>query len=300
MANTITVKPGDTLYGLYGPNWKALSGYTGDPSKLKVGTILPAPTTGTGASTSAAAETQAIVDAKYADAASKNPVISSLTKGGSNMDEIIAALSSGNLSGITDSMGMPFSIEDQQKALTQAAEDNKLYYEAMQAKDTADAENALAQKQADYQDYLINSGQQFQSDKNTLDQNAANTGVLFSGGRVQKEKNLERAYNQEQASKLGSVGRDIASTASNFQYNYGNNAAQGLSKYYGLGGNTYNANVAGGGVGSTGLSTIYNPSQYNFQGTQNTARAANANTRAAGLLWNKGNKLLATGLNNQY
>lgn len=35
------VKKGDTLYGLYGPNWKQLSGYTGDPTKLPIGTQLP-------------------------------------------------------------------------------------------------------------------------------------------------------------------------------------------------------------------------------------------------------------------
>ena len=34
------VKAGDTLYDLYGDDWKILSGYTGDPSQLKVGTVL--------------------------------------------------------------------------------------------------------------------------------------------------------------------------------------------------------------------------------------------------------------------
>jgi len=43
----IQVEKGDTLYGIYGPNWKALSGYTGDPTKLPIGTILPAKTGGT-------------------------------------------------------------------------------------------------------------------------------------------------------------------------------------------------------------------------------------------------------------
>jgi len=44
--NQIQIEPGDTLYGIYGSNWKQLSGYTGDPTKLKVGTILPAPPAG--------------------------------------------------------------------------------------------------------------------------------------------------------------------------------------------------------------------------------------------------------------
>lgn len=38
----IQVEPGDQLQAIYGSNWKALSGYTGDPTKLQVGTILPA------------------------------------------------------------------------------------------------------------------------------------------------------------------------------------------------------------------------------------------------------------------
>jgi len=73
-----------------------------------------------------------------------------------------------------------------------------------------------------------------------------------------------------------------------------------LKDYYKLGGNTYNANVAQGGVGSSGLSKAYNPSNYNFQGTVNTEKSAAANQRAAGYLWNQGNKLLATGNQNKY
>lgn len=47
MAKTLTdgkiqVESGDTLSGIYGSNWKTLSGYTGDPTKLQIGTILPA------------------------------------------------------------------------------------------------------------------------------------------------------------------------------------------------------------------------------------------------------------------
>jgi LysM domain. len=40
---TITVQAGDTLSGLYGSDWQAQSGYTGDPTKLQIGTVLPAP-----------------------------------------------------------------------------------------------------------------------------------------------------------------------------------------------------------------------------------------------------------------
>ena len=243
---------------------------------------------------------QQAVDNQYVAAAAQNPAISTLMRGGSSVEEIINALSTGDLSGIVDWQGKPFSVEDQQAALAKGTEDNRLFYEAQQQKEKADVEANLAQKQADYQDYLINSGQAFEADKTALDQQSANAGILFSGARAQKEKNLERAYMQDQASKLGTVARNIGRDATDFQYKYGNDAASGLNQYYGLGGNTFNSKVARGGVGASAISNVYNPANYNFQGTRNTERKANANTRAAGYLWNKGNKLLASGYNNQY
>jgi len=47
----IQVEAGDTLSGIYGPDWKKLSGYTGDPTKLPIGTILPAKPAGSLAGT---------------------------------------------------------------------------------------------------------------------------------------------------------------------------------------------------------------------------------------------------------
>jgi len=246
------------------------------------------------------AESQASVDKQYSDAAANNPAISALTKGGSSLDEIINALSTGNLSGIVDWQGQPFSVEDQQAALTQGEEDNKLYYKALQDKETASAEASLAQSQSNYQDYLINAGESFQADKTKSDQNAADSGVLFSGSRVQKERNMERAYERDQNTERNKASGSIGNAARDFQYKYGNDNASGLNQYYNLGNNTYNANKARGGVGSGGLSSVYQPSNYNFQGTRNTERSANSNTRAAGYLWNKGNKLVSSGYNNQY
>ena len=239
-------------------------------------------------------------DEEYAAALESNPIIQASVAKGNTVEDLAYAAETGDLSRLVNQFGQPFSLEDQQAALAKAEEDNKLYYEALQSKDIADAESALAQKKADYQDYLLNSGQQFESDKAQSDQSAADKGVLFSGGRVQREKNLARAYEQDQASKLGSISRDIGNTARDFQYKYGNDSVNALSESYKLGANTYNPNVATGGVKSSGLSSIYNPSQYNYQGTQNVARKTAANQRAAGYLWNKGNKLLATGAGNKY
>ena len=47
----IQVEAGDTLSGIYGANWKQISGYTGDPTTLPIGTILPAKQAGSLAGT---------------------------------------------------------------------------------------------------------------------------------------------------------------------------------------------------------------------------------------------------------
>lgn len=66
---------------------------------------------------------------------------------------------------------------------------------------------------------------------------------------MQREKNLARAYEQDQASKQASIGRSIGDTARDYQYKYGNESANALSDYYKLGGNTYNPNTARGELG---------------------------------------------------
>ena len=37
----IEIEQGDTLYDIYGSDWKNLSGYSGDPTNLQIGTVLP-------------------------------------------------------------------------------------------------------------------------------------------------------------------------------------------------------------------------------------------------------------------
>ena len=228
-----------------------------------------------------------------------HPEVQNMANGGSTAEEIINALETGNWSNISDINGQPFSAEQQNAAYEQAQNDNEKYYKQLQEKDTADAEASLAKDQADYQDYLINAGQAFEADKSRYDQQSANQGVLFSGSRVQKEKNLERAYEQDQAVKQRNMASNIGNTARDFQYNYGNEAAGGLSQYYNIGGNSFNANKARNNVGSSGISSVYNSNQYKFDGRMNTERSANSNTRAANYLKNRGNKLLSSGYTNQ-
>ena len=242
---------------------------------------------------------QPYTDAEYAAAAKTNPIVDAHTKAGNTLDSLNYALTSGDLSGIVDTNGQPFSLKDQQAALDQGMKDNELYYSALKDKETKDAEDALAQKQADYQQKLATSKVNFESDKATLDQNAADRGVLFSGGRAQKERQLQSTYQGAQNYLQNTTGRDIASTARDYQSKYGNDSADSLSQYYKLGGQSYNPNVATGGATSNGLSSVYNTGASNYQGTTNVTQIADANKRAANYLYNKSNKLLSTGYTNQ-
>jgi hypothetical protein len=206
----------------------------------------------------------------------------------------------GDITKMENSYGTPFSQADQQQAMAEASSALDPYYAAETQKDTQDAESAMAKSQNDYQTYLQTAGQSFQEDKTKLDQNSADQGVLFSGGRKQKEQNLQNAYQTEGANKLATLTSNVGNTARDYQYKYGNNNANNLSKYFTAGTNTYNPNVATGGVGSSGLSSIYNVGASNYQGTNINAANAAKQSRAAGLLWNKGNKLVSTGYKNQY
>lgn len=253
-----------------------------------------------GAGASKGAGDQPYTDEEYSAALNEHPIIKASVAKGNTAEDLAYAAQTGDFSGLVNQFGQPFSLEDQQAALKQAEEDTKLYYDALKQKEKADTEASLAQKQADYQNYLLTSRQNFEADKATADQSAADRGVLFSGMRKQKEQSLQKQYEQDQASKLRAYTSDIGQTARDYQYKFGNEAAKGLSQYYKLGGNVYNPNVATGGVSSSGLSDVYKPSAYTFQGTQNVAQKAAAQQRAAGLLWNKGNKLLATGYQNKY
>lgn len=307
--------------GIYGPQTKAavakwqqqngVDNSTGvgfwGPRSIAKASSAGASSSGTPSSTPSASIVNGKIDKATLDkinsevlGETKNdPIMSQYMNAGNTADSLLNAYLTGDFSQTKNQYGQPFTVEEQQKALKQAEEMDKAFYDQQKAKETADTEAALAQKQADYQDYLLSSGEKFQQDKSTLDQNAANQGVLFSGARSQKEKALQTAYERDQASRLGSYGRDIASTAQDYQYKYGNDAANSLSKYYNAGANTYNAGVATGGVGSSGLSNVYNPSASNYAGTRIGERAGTAQKKAAGLLANRGNKLLATSYSNQ-
>lgn len=233
-----------------------------------------------------------------------NPAISSriapALQSGQTVSQALSNIQRGDISKTNSVTGQPFSNADQRAALRKAQKDLAPYYKELRQKETQDVESALKQRQRDYQEYLASSGEKFQEEKTDQDQTAADSGVLFSGGRYQKLQNLQKGYERDQSYQRDRMAADIGNTARDYQYKYGNKAAGGLSSYYNLGGNTYNPNVATGGVGSGGMSSVYNTRGSDFIGSRSREQQRAAEERAAGFLTNTGNKLLSTSSNNRF
>lgn len=215
-------------------------------------------------------------------------------------ERIAAAYLNNDWTGVVDSMGMPFSQEQQEEAFRKGEKDVAPYYKEMGDYEKQNVEDILRQKQLDYQAFLDKQKASFEEEKATQDKTAADSGVLFSGGRYQKLKNLKDTYQKAEDYERASTGNIISGTARDYQYKYGDKAAGKLSNYYKIGGNVYNPDVATGGVTSSSLSRVYNPSSSSFTGTKVSEQKSEAQKRAAGLLWNKGNKLVPSGYGNKY
>ncbi len=266
--------------GVFGPNTKAKA-------------VTMGSSTDTGGN--GTPRTQEELDAMYNQAVTEHPVFA-----GNSPAALEYAKSTGDFSTLLNDQGKPFSQAEQEIAFQQSEQALAPGFNIAKQKETADVSSGLEQQQLEYEKYLADQADAFQEDKSKLDQSAAEQGVLFSGGRAQKEKSLAGTYGRDQAYTAAKAGLNIGDTARDYQSKYGDKAASGLSKYYNLGANTYNPNVATGGVGKGTLSSIYNPSGLGYQGSEVVSNKAAAQKRAAGLLWNKGNKLVASGFNNQY
>lgn len=211
---------------------------------------------------------------------------------------ILAAYESGNWAGVTDLTGKPFTDEQQQAAVREAERVLGPAYEAEKTYDTAAVEDALGGALNEYNTFQRDNEISFDQNKQALDENAADKGVLFSGARIQKQNDLRRMYANRDADARRRLASTIGGTARNYQYTYGDDAARGLSSYYQVpGAQTYNPSVARGGVrtGST-PATVYTPGSYSFQGTKPVAQKAAVQTRAAGVLANRANKLSLSGM----
>lgn len=154
--------------------------------------------------------------------------------------------------------GTEYNQQEWDEALKKNLADISPSYAETQKMATADLASSVAQKQDDYNEYLRTQGLDFQRQKTELDQSAADRGVLFSGGRVQKESQLQSGFEDAQGYRQRTLERGIGSLSRGFEEKFGTAATQGLSSYYQPGRNTYNPNVATGGVGRTGgLSSAY-------------------------------------------
>lgn len=238
------------------------------------------------------------IDQEYYDALVRNPLIKNLVDQGATPHQIVTAVNTGDFSVFPPTIKAAFTPEQEQAAREAALKDDQAYFDMIREKDKADAEAKLASNQANYQDYLIQAGQQFETDKASLDQQSADRGVLFSGARAQKQRNLKQAYEQNDATNRRKTGENIASIAQPYQYAHGNEAASALGDYYKLGSNAYNPNKALSNVGSGGISNLYNPDKYkNFYGTTNTYQQALAAQGGARKLENEANKMMGSGYN---
>jgi len=221
--------------------------------------------------------------------------------GGNSADTILNAYQTGDWSGVSSLNGTPFSPTQQKAAVAEATKALAPAYKAQEQYDTANAQDALGNIQREYSDFEDEQGRQFGKDKDALDQSAATNGTLYSGSRVKGLSDLATDYRTADERERAAEASGISSAARNYQYQYGNGNADSLSSYYRLpGASSYNPNVAGGKVTSSPLSSVYNPSAYTFQGTQPVAQKAAIQTRAAGILANKANKLALTGYKNQF
>lgn len=259
-------------------------------------TQLGVPATGVYDAATSAAMTTAVTKATAA-----NPDVAAYSAG-QNASTILNAFQTGDWSGVTDLTGKPFSDEQQKAAVASASSALAPAYKAATAYDTATTEDTLRKNQEGLADTEAADATQFGKDKDTLDQSSADSGILFSGARVQKLNDLRTTYAQRDAIARRDAAESAGATARDYQYAYGNKAAEGLKGLYSLpGATTYKTTVPGGGATrSSTLSAVYDPSQYKFQGTKPVAQTAAVQTRAAGLLANRANKLSLGGSAKQF
>lgn len=218
---------------------------------------------------------------------------------GNTAESIANAGLTGDFSGLTSTTGAPFTQAEQDAALAKATAAYAPGFAADAQYAAQNTQGSLAKEQNDYSHFLDTSASDFNTQKQNADTSAAANGVLFSGGRVQQLTNLKNTFDQNQNYQQANTANNITGIANDYAYKYGSPAAANLSGYYNLGGNTYNPNVASGGVGSTGLTSAYNAGTNNYQGTVPNANRINTNIYAAGLLGNQANKLVAGGYNNK-
>lgn len=222
-----------------------------------------------------------------------------------NPETILNAYMTGDWGGVNDLSGRPFTPQQQQAALKEAERALAPAYKAMETFDKSVFEDSLRSEHENLDTFRKDEARDFGENKDSLDQNAVSEGVLFSGSRVQKLNDLRTTYAEREAMARKQAADRIRSSARDYQYNYGYDPKErdrGLRSFYDVSeSSSFNPFVAGGAVTpNRTLSAVYNPKEFNFQGTKPVAQKAAVNLRAAGLLGNRANKLSLSGLSRQY
>lgn len=222
--------------------------------------------------------------------------------GANSAADILQAYTTGNWSGIRSLTGKPFTDAQQQGAVSEAEKALAPAYRAQESYDTSIVADKLGTEQEGFTQFQKDERKDFGDNKDELDKSSADNGVLFSGSRFQKLNDLRNTYADRERIARSQAAARTRDTARNYQYDYGNGAANNLNSLYQMPEqSTFNANVAGGKVTpSSTLSAAYKPSEFNFQGTKPVAQKAAVQTRAAGLLANQANKLTLSGIGTKF
>lgn len=239
--------------------------------------------------------TSKAMDSAVSKSIASNPDIKAAT-GTTDPAAILQAYASGDWSGIVGLSGKPFTDEQQQAAVSEAEKVLGPAYQEGAALDKSQAADTVAGAEKGFLQSQTNDRRQFGKDKETLDENAADQGVLFAGSRLQKQNDLRTTYQDRETAARDSAVNSARTALRGYQYNYGDDAAKSLSDAYKLPGTSTFSTATGGVTPGKTLTSLYDPGEFNFQGTKPVAQQAAVQTRAATQLANKANKLTLSGV----
>jgi len=114
-----------------------------------------------------------------------------------SVENIVNGFFSNNLSSIVDITGQPFTKKQQQAAVAEAERVFNPGFKAQAAFDQSVVEDTLRGQQEDFGQFQQAEEQMFGDQKDVLDNNAADQGVLFSGSRLQKQNDFGTPFKIE-------------------------------------------------------------------------------------------------------
>lgn len=154
-------------------------------------------------------------------AAVRNEIQNDPRFSGMDVNAIMSAYETGDFSSLPNASGQPFDTAAANKALADSMAVLDPVYFNEKLKETGDLEDSLGYKKREYDRYLSSQATKFGQEKDQQDLAAAQNGVLFSSGRVQKLNDLKTAYESDDAAKRDALSTDIRTAARGYQYKYG-------------------------------------------------------------------------------